>query len=121
MSSIPPPECVTMHGLLAGGVVGQPTWNDDSKVQLAERALHAKLRQDFFAVSPDADLHVWSERSERRDPAGSYLGHGFKLCFAIKPEFHEKLKGVIDRLPNEFEGFELWCEPWSEAPIRETF
>jgi hypothetical protein len=83
MSSIAPEECVTTHGLLAGGVVGQPTWNDAVKVQIGERNLHAKLRGDFFAIAPDADFRVWSERSERRDPAGSYLGHGFRLCFAV--------------------------------------
>jgi hypothetical protein len=121
MSSIPQPECVTTHGLLAGGVVGQPTWNDDVKVQLAERSLHAKLRQDFFAVSPDADFRVWSERGPIHTPNGAYLSHGWKLHFAVKPPFHEKLNGIIDQLPNEFEGFQLWFQPWSEAPIRETF
>lgn len=105
----------------AGQVVGQPTWNDDAKVQLAERSLHAKLRQDFFAVSPDADFQTWFGRSARHGPSGEYQGHGFRLCFAVRPDFQEKLKGVVDQLPNEFEGFELWCEPWSEAPITETF
>ncbi len=121
MSSIPPPECVTTAGMQAGQVVGQPTWNDDAKVQLAERSLHAKLRQDFFAVSPDADFQTWFGRSARHGPSGEYQGHGFRLCFAVRPDFQEKLKGVVDQLPNEFEGFELWCEPWSEAPITETF
>jgi hypothetical protein len=121
MSSIPPPDCVTQAGLQAGAVVGQPSWDDDVKVQVAERNLHARLRQEFFAIAPDADFRVWTSRGERHDPAGSYLGHGFRLCFAVKPPFHEKLKGVIDQLPNEFESFELWFESWSEAPIRETF
>jgi hypothetical protein len=105
----------------AGGVVGQPTWNDHDKAQLAERALHAKLRREFFAVSPDATYRSWYERAALHGPAGEYRGHGYRLCFAVKPEFQEKLKGVIDQQPNEFEGFELWCQPWSEAPIRETF
>jgi hypothetical protein len=116
--SIPPPECVTTAGMLAGQVVGQPSWNDDAKVEVAERALHAKLRQDFFAVSPDADFRVWSKRGAIHGPSGEYLAHGWKLHFAVKPPFHEKLKGVIDQLPTDFESFELWCEPWSEAPIR---
>lgn len=113
MSSVPPIECVTTSGLQADQVVGVPTWDDDVKVQLAERALHAKLRQEFFAIAPDADFRLWSERCERRDPAGSYLGHGFRLVFAVKPEFEEKLKGVIDQLPNEFKSFELYCTFWS--------
>jgi hypothetical protein len=121
MSSVPPIECVTTAGVVAGGVVGQPSWNDDAKAQLAERTLHAKLRQEFFEISPDADFRTWFERSARRGPSGEYQGHGFRLRFAIKPEFENNLKGVIDQLPNEFEGFELWSEGWSEAPIRETF
>jgi hypothetical protein len=113
MSSIPSPECVTTHGLLAGGVVGQPNWNDAEQVQLADRKLHAQLRSKFFAVSPDADFRVWSERSARHGPSGEYQGHGYRLCFAVKPEFQERLSGIVAQLPNEFEGFELWCEPWS--------
>jgi len=46
--------------------------------------------------------------------------HGWQLHFAVKPEFEEKLKGVIDQVPNELDGFECWYQPWSEAPIRES-
>jgi hypothetical protein len=122
MSNVPPVECVTDPiGLRSGQTVGVPTWNDDVKVRLAERGLHAKLRQEFFAISPDADFRVWSERGPIHTPSGDYLAHGWKLHFAVKPPFHEKLKGIIDQLPNEFESFELWCENWSEAPITERF
>jgi hypothetical protein len=120
MSSLPPLEY--SHGVLGGQVV-QPYYASDdyAKLQVAERSLHAKLRRDFFAVSPDADFRVWAERGPIHSPNGEYLSLGWKLHFAVKPKFEKELKGVIDQLPNEFEGFELWFESWAEAPVRETF
>jgi hypothetical protein len=111
-----------------GQVVGAYAHDRHDLVIEAERGLRELIRRALAAI----ELHdgssqqaiaarVWHERSALYGPAGEYLGHGWKLCIAAPPDAHVALKSVIENLPSLFGGFQVWSEPWSSAPGRETF
>jgi hypothetical protein len=118
MSNEAPLDPVLDHGVLAGGVVGKPVWDDDDLIKIAERNLHNELRRKFFAVDAAVNFKTWFDRGERYGPAMEFHGVQWRLHFAVEPKFLNKaLRAVIDELPNDFELFELWCAPWPD----ETF
>ena len=100
MSSVPPVECVTTHGMLAGGVVGVHAADDLQYVVRAQAQLAGLIRERLQAYDGkksgaenetvrNTTVRVWRERAALTDPRGSYLGMGYKLVVAIPDDAHQ--------------------------------
>jgi hypothetical protein len=139
LSSIPPPECVTTTGMQAGQVVGAWAHDNHNLVVEAQRGLVKMLHKLMAAINPQdgsslqtvedirsTPVKVWHERGLIAGPDGGLVASGreamgFKFCVAIPDDAPACVKAVIDGLPSHHEGFQVWAEPWSQAPGRETF
>jgi hypothetical protein len=121
-------------GVLGGQVVGAAAHDRNDLVIEAERGLGELIRKTIAAMDlhdgssqqriddvVHAQFRTWHERSPLYGPAGEYLGHGWKICIASPDDAHFAVKSAIENLPSLFGGFQVWSEPWSNAPGRETF
>jgi hypothetical protein len=131
MSNVPPVECVTTQGLLAGGVVGVHTADDLQHVVRAQAQLAGHIRERLRAYDAkksgaenetvrNTTVRVGHERAALTDPSGGYLGMGYKLVVAIPGDAHQAAHDVIDGLPSFVDGIQVWAEPWEQAPGKEA-
>jgi len=124
MSSVPPPECVTTHGVLAGQVV--TPWGDDQKIRLAEQALQLRLKTALSNISlndgtsldvqqrlQNTNFRTWFkfDREITYGPSGEFENKpGWKLYFSIDNAEHPAIRHVIENLPDLIDGFEVFCD-----------
>ena len=117
MSNVAPEDCVLSHGVLAtGNIVGVPVHDDRARAELVEAMLHAKLRREIFAVTPDCRFRTWLDRSELHGPSGEFRGVGYRICLSVRPPISKELRGSIEAVPNEYQQLEVWCHEWSDEP-----